>query len=171
MTEPNKPLLAVDSEPLIQVKNMSKQFNIKSGPVDVLRDVSFRVPRGSFTIIFGPSGSGKSTLMNVIAGMEPPTAGQVLVAGQDIYGLSADERSHFRAHTMGIVHQENYWIKSLNVLENVAMPLYLSGSPKGPSLIVARETLEKVGMGSYANYLPTLLSGGQQQRVSMARAL
>jgi putative ABC transport system ATP-binding protein len=171
MTQTKESPEAADSKVLISVKNLNKQFNIKSGTVNVLHDVNFQVARGSFTIIFGPSGSGKSTLMNVLSGLEPPTGGHVMIADQDVYKLNSDQRSHFRASTMGIVHQENYWVKSLNVLENVAMPLYLSGSPKSSALTVARESLEKVGMTSYSNYFPTLLSGGQQQRVSMARAI
>jgi ABC-type lipoprotein export system ATPase subunit len=171
MTQDKESPALTNSKILIDVKNLNKEFNIRSGTVSVLHDVNFQVPTGSFTIIFGPSGSGKSTLMNVLSGLEPPTHGHVMIANQDVYKLNADQRSHFRASTMGIVHQENYWIKSLNVLENVAMPLYLSGSPKSSALTVARESLEKVGMSNYSNYYPILLSGGQQQRVSMARAL
>src|ERR1700689_578550 len=99
--------LHMTDKTLISVKDLNKHFNIKSGTVEVLHDVNFEVPRGSFTIIFGPSGSGKSTLMNVLSGLEPPTSGQVIVADQDIYKLDANQRSHFRANTMGIVHQEN----------------------------------------------------------------
>jgi ABC-type lipoprotein export system ATPase subunit len=156
---------------LVIVKNLQKQFELRSGPVTVLQDVNFRVPQNSLAIIFGPSGSGKSTLLNILSGLETPTQGSVIVDGQDLYGLDIDQRAHFRARIMGIVNQENYWIKSLNVLENVAMPLYLTGSPKSSALIVARDSLAKVGMADYAHYLPAVLSGGQQQRVSMARAL
>jgi putative ABC transport system ATP-binding protein len=162
----------LDSAPvLIEVKDLLKIFKIDSGPVTVLRDINFKIKQGSFTIIFGPSGSGKSTLMNVLSGLEPPTEGCVKVSGQDIYQLNADLRSNFRGSVMGIVHQVNYWVKSLNVLENVAMPLYLSGSDKAAALRIAIESLKQVGMEEYANYRPNVLSGGQQQRVSMARAL
>ena len=109
--------------------------------------------------------------MNVLSGLEPPTTGSVMVAGQDLYQLNSDLRAHFRGSVMGIVHQENYWIKSLNVLENVALPLYLSGNDKSTALKAARISLEQVGMQEFSNYFPTVLSGGQQQRVSMARAL
>jgi putative ABC transport system ATP-binding protein len=165
------PVPNTGSKNLIKVEHLSKQFDLKSGPVEVLRDITFQIPEESFAIIFGPSGSGKSTLLNILCGLEIPTKGRVEIDAQDVYAMNADQRSHFRAQVMGIVHQENYWIKSLNVLENVAMPLYLIGSKKEPSLIVARESLEKVGMAEYANHLPIVLSGGQQQRVSMARAL
>lgn len=156
---------------LIQSRGINKQFQTKSGTIKVLNDINFSITENSFTIIFGPSGSGKSTLMNVLTGLEPPTSGTLEIAGEEVYKLNNDERAHFRAKHMGIVHQENYWIKSLSVLENVAMPLYLSGSTKEEALKEARVTLEQVGMAKYAEHRPTVLSGGQQQRVSMARAL
>lgn len=156
---------------MIEVKNLNKSFITKGGSVEVLRDINFDIPDNSLTIVFGPSGSGKSTLLNVLSGLEPPTSGQVVIAGQDVYKLNADQRSHFRAQNMGIVHQENYWISSLNVLENVAMPLYLAGSPKNSALMVAKDSLSKVGMIDFVDQNPNILSGGQQQRVSMARAL
>jgi putative ABC transport system ATP-binding protein len=156
---------------LINVKHLHKQFHLESGPVKILDNINFHVQEKGFAILFGPSGSGKSTLLNVLSGLEPPTEGNVQVAGQNLYDLNADQRAQFRAQIMGIVHQENYWIKSLSVLENVALPLYLTGKAKGPALAVARQSLDQVDMGKYADYLPTVLSGGQQQMVSMARAL
>jgi putative ABC transport system ATP-binding protein len=160
-----------NQETLINVSNLYKQFNLQSGPVEVLNDITFNVPKENFVIIFGASGSGKSTLLNVLSGLELPTKGRVEVDGQDIYSLSTDQRAHFRSQTIGIVHQENYWVNSLNVLENVAMPLYLTGSSKKQALMAAMDSLTRVGMQDYKNYMPSLLSGGQQQRVSMARAL
>jgi putative ABC transport system ATP-binding protein len=156
---------------LIEIKGLYKQFDLKSGPVEVLKDINFDVKVNGFAIIFGPSGSGKSTLLNVLSGLEAPTKGSVEIGGQNLYELNSDQRSHFRAQTMGIVHQVNYWVNSLSVLENVAMPLYLTGSDKVDALKRAKESLEQVGMSEYANYQPVVLSGGQQQRVSMARAL
>ena len=156
---------------LITVTGLDKQFTFKSGVIGVLHDVNFQVNHPSFTIIFGPSGSGKTTLLNVLSGLEPPTAGRVVVAGQDLYQLDPDQRAYFRACFIGIVHQENYWVKALSVLENVAMPLYLIGSEKAAALQAARTSLEQVGMADFAHHEPTLLSGGQQQRVQMARAL
>ncbi len=170
-TEPNQASSNGNGQDLINVTHLSKQFDLKSGSVEVLHDISFNVPEEGFAIIFGPSGSGKSTLLNILSGLELPTKGRVEVAGQNLYDLNADQRAHFRSQTIGIVHQENYWVNSLNVLENVAMPLYLTGSPKESALIVALDSLKKVGMEQYKHYLPTVLSGGQQQRVSMARAL
>lgn len=156
---------------LIKSQGITKEFQTKSGIVKVLNNTNFSIPENSFTIIFGPSGSGKTTLMNVLTGLEPPTSGTLEIAGEEIYKLDDDQRAHFRARHMGIVHQDNYWIKSLNVVWNIAMPLYLSGSSEEDALQAANESLEQVGMSEFANYRPTVLSGGQQQRVSMARAL
>lgn len=161
----------VSGDTIIEVKNVNVSFPTKSGEVDVLKDVNFEIKSGSFTILFGPSGSGKTTLLNVMNGLEQPTSGQVNVADQDIYSLTPDQRAYMRATTMGIVHQSNYWVKSLTVLENVALPLYLAGSPKDAALLVARESLDKVDMAWTANLVPTSLSGGEQQRISMARAV
>ena len=135
-----------DSKILISVTDLNKQFSLKSGQVEVLHDINFNIPEESFTIIFGPSGSGKSTILNVLSGLEQPTQGHVVIAGQDLYTLDADQRAYFRAQTIGIVHQDNYWMNSLNVLENVAMPLYLTGSPKRRLLVVALDSLRRVGM-------------------------
>ncbi|HUD81686.1 MAG TPA: ABC transporter ATP-binding protein [Patescibacteria group bacterium] len=156
---------------LISVNKLNKTFATKSGPVDVLFDNSFTVHENSFAIIFGPSGSGKTTLLNVLSALEPPTSGTVEIANQDIYRLNADQRAHFRAQTIGIVHQTDYWIKSLDVLENVALPLYLTGDNKAHALKQAQHSLEEVGMAEFSRTQPTVLSGGQQQKVSMARAL
>jgi putative ABC transport system ATP-binding protein len=156
---------------LISVSGLYKQFDLHSGPAKVLRNINFDIPNGGFAVIFGPSGSGKTTLLNVLSGLELPTKGRVAIASQDIYALNADQRAHFRAQNIGMVHQENYWVNSLNVLENVAMPLYLTGCAKKAANYIAKDSLKKVGMADYADYSPTLLSGGQQQRVSMARAL
>ncbi len=155
---------------LLSFQNVNKQFKTEEGPSRVLKDINFTVKRGSFTIVYGPSGSGKSTLLNVLVGLEPPTSGQVMVDGVDIYTLNSDERARFRANTIGMVYQANYWVASLSVLENIALPLYLTGRSRGEALSEAKLSLARVGLEQYANYKPTVLSGGQQQRVSMARA-
>ncbi|HUC78956.1 MAG TPA: ABC transporter ATP-binding protein [Candidatus Saccharimonadales bacterium] len=156
---------------LITVKSLNKQFDTKSSSVKVLYDINFDIPNNSFSIIFGPSGSGKTTLLNILSGLEPPTTGSVEIEGQNLYSLNSDQRALFRAKTMGIVHQVNYWVKSLSVLENVAMPLYLTGVDRNNALKTAMENLDIVGMADFAHSHPIVLSGGQQQRVSMARAL
>lgn len=160
-----------ESSALIKVEAVEKKFFLPTETVHALKNVNFVIPKNSFSIIYGPSGSGKSTLLNTIVGLEPPTTGKVIIDGQDLYALNADKRANFRARTLGMVYQTNYWVNSLNVLENVCMPLFLSGYSRRQAALIAMESLELVGMQDYAKKRPTLLSGGQQQRVSMARAI
>lgn len=156
---------------VINVSGVSQSFEVGDERLHVLRDVTFLLKEQTFNIIYGPSGSGKSTLLNVLAGLQKPSVGNVLFAGKALYELTPDQLAHFRANMIGIVYQQNFWVKSLNVIENVAMPLYFSGCPKGVARKAALEALEKVGMTDYANKYPTLMSGGEQQRVAMARAI
>lgn len=156
---------------LIVGSGINKKFFLETETVHVLKDINFSVPEGSFTIIYGPSGSGKSTMLNCLVGLEPPTTGNINIDGQDLYALNSDKRANFRARTLGMVYQTNYWVNSLPVIDNVSMPLYLSGYGKRQANLIAEESLERVGMADYKDKRPTVLSGGQQQRVSMARAL
>lgn len=162
---PNKP------EESIAVKDVWQHFNVNNQPVQVLKQVEFTIALNSFTLVYGPSGSGKSTLLNVLAGLQPPTSGKVIVQGQDIYSMRPDELAHFRANRVGFVHQTNYWIKSLNVIENLSLPLYFLGYSRSKSTKLAEIALERVNMGKFAKKSPLVLSGGEQQRVAMARAL
>lgn len=155
---------------IVKFQNVSKQYTAKDGTSTVIKNVSFEIPRNSVTIVYGPSGSGKSTILNMILGLLRPTTGKISVMGQNTYELNQNERSKFRAQYFGSVHQTNSWINSLTVLENVAMPLYLTGMDYDDANIKAKESLERVGMDMYANYSPLVLSVGQQQRVSVARA-
>ncbi len=156
---------------LISARNLSKHFNVGERNITGVNHADFTIDDGSFTIIYGPSGSGKTTLLNTLTGLDQPTEGSVLYEGGDIYGMTEAELAHFRARTMGIVHQTSYWVKSLTVLENVALPLYFLGYDKANAEREAMESLKRVGLDRYADTLPALLSGGEQQRISMARAL
>ncbi len=158
-------------DPIIKVQNVDKTFKLPSGDVPVLHDISLEIQPQSFTIIYGPSGSGKTTLLNTLSCLEEPTKGTVTVAGQQVYDLTGDGRAAFRSKKLGLVYQTNYWVKSLSVLENVAMPLYVAGWEISMANKKAIETLRQIHMDEFVGYRPTLLSGGQQQRVSMARAL
>lgn len=159
------------SNTLIQVKDIEQQFTVGGDTVVPLRGVSFDIIDNSFNIIYGPSGSGKSTLLNVLTGLQKPSKGTVLFEGRDVYGLSPDELAYFRANRIGFVYQTNYWIKSLNVLENVAMSLYFMGNSRAKAAKIAQQALDQVNMGAYAKKYPVLLSGGEQQRIAVARAL
>jgi putative ABC transport system ATP-binding protein len=162
---------APDSDALVTFDHVYKTFTNADEELHALTNVHCSLRRSALNIITGPSGSGKSTMLDTIVGLQPPTSGTVTVAGQNIYTLATDERSFYRARMLGMVYQANYWVRSLNVIENVAMPLYLSGYDRKQAEQLAELSLESVEMLKYAKYLPTLLSGGQQQRVSMARAL
>ncbi|MEO8691653.1 MAG: ABC transporter ATP-binding protein [Candidatus Saccharimonas sp.] len=158
-------------KPIVTVNNVEKHYRSKRGVVDILHKTSFLIPESSFAIIYGQSGSGKSTMLNILAGLDPPSGGSVNVLGQDLYSLTTDQRAHFRAEHVGIVHQVNYWVKSLSVVENVALPLLLNGHHRVAALKAAHESLDHIGMVDFARAEPSVLSGGEQQRVSVARAL
>ncbi len=158
-------------EPIISVKNVNKTFKLASGDVQILHDISLEIEPRSFTIIYGPSGSGKTTLLNTLSTLESPTSGVVTINGEHVYDLPSDQRAGFRSQNLGLMYQANYWVKSLSVVENVAMPLYVAGWEISMANKKALETLRLIHMEEFADYQPTLLSGGQQQRVSMARSL
>lgn len=147
------------------------EYMTQEGVSTILKDINFKIHQGSFTVFFGPSGSGKTTILNMMMGLLKPSSGKVLIAGQDMYALDQNERAKFRAKNFGIVYQTNNWISSLNVIENIAMPLYLTGMDRQSAMDEALDSLKRVGLDKYKNYQPQVLSIGQQQRISMARAV
>lgn len=161
----------IDDTNILQASDVSVNFKVNGEIVKSLKQASFTIKANSFNIIYGPSGSGKSTLLNVIAGLQPPTSGRVTVQGQDLYGMNNDELAHFRATRVGFIHQTNYWVKSLNVLDNIALPLFSLGFSRAKAYKIAMGTLGRVEMAQYASKYPSVLSGGEQQRLAMARAL
>lgn len=158
-------------KPIIEIKKVYKSFNVGKGKVDVLKDINVEIFAGEFVVIFGPSGCGKSTLLNTIVGLEVPTTGKVMVRGQDFYGMPQNERTIYRRKKFGIVYQQSNWIKSLNVIENVAFPLCLAGSSEKKAKERAKNLLNLFRLEEFEGNVPTELSGGQQQRVSVARSL
>jgi putative ABC transport system ATP-binding protein len=134
----------------------------------VLRDVSFSIPQGSFVAIVGPSGSGKTTLLGLLAGLDTPTRGQVLLDNADLTALSEDQRAKLRGEKVGFVFQSFQLIPTLTALENVQVPLELRGDSGAADR--ARELLHRVGLGDRLHHFPMQLSGGEQQRVAIARA-
>ena len=159
------------AESLFTARNLSVTFNQGDIPTTAVHDASVVVPKGSVTIIYGASGSGKSSLLNVLSGLQQPTKGMLRYNGENLYNLSANELAYYRAHELGIVYQNNYWVKSLSVLDNVALPLYFIGENRAHAQQKAMVALERVHMQDYAKKLPHFLSGGEQQRVAMARAI
>jgi ABC-type lipoprotein export system ATPase subunit len=159
------------SRVIIAATNITQQFQVGEETVTPIKDASFELLESSFNIIYGQSGSGKSTLLNVLTGLQRPTTGTVLFDEREVYKLTPDELAFFRATRLGIVYQTNYWVQSLNTIENVSLPLYFLGYSRARAAETAQFALEQVEMGSYAKKYPVLLSGGEQQRIAMARAL
>lgn len=159
------------SSQLFSTQKMSVVFLQGITETVAVNNVSVSVPKNAITIIYGASGSGKSSLLNVMSGLQKPTKGKLFYNSTDLYDLSPNELAYFRAHELGIVYQNNYWVKSLSVLDNVALPLYFIGETPAHAKSRARQALEKVHMLEYADKRPYFLSGGEQQRVAMARAL
>lgn len=160
-----------DEKPIIDISGVNQSFTVGDETLNILKNINFKLREKTFNIIYGPSGSGKSTLLNILTGLQKPTTGKVLFNGKALYDLTPDELAYFRANEIGIVYQQNFWVKSLNIIENVALPLYFSGYSHADAEKKAAAALDKVGMGSYAKKRPSVLSGGEQQRVAMARAI
>ncbi len=159
--------------PIIQLKNVYKSFQVGEQIIPVLKNISLDINLTDFLIIFGPSGSGKSVLLHTIMGLERSTEGQVLFFGTDFTNnlVSEDQIAGYRMEHVGMVYQQSNWIKSLNVIENVAFPLLLAGHTREFGLHEAKALLKDVGMFDWATYSPMELSSGQQQMIALARAL
>ena len=151
---------------LVRLTDVTKVY--QGGITGALNDVSVAVEKGGFTAIMGPSGSGKSTMLNLVAGVDRPTSGTVVVGGTDLGKLGETGLARFRRDHIGFVFQFFYLLPNLTALENVLIPAQLKGNP-APGR--ARELLEQLGIADIANRYPARLSGGQQQRVAIARAL
>jgi len=158
--------------PVIKVQNVNKSFRVGSQDVQILKNISFEIEQGDFSIIFGPSGCGKSTLLYALLGLEGPTTGLITLLDTNLYALaSEDDRSEFRKNHIGMVYQQPNWIKSLTVLENIAFPLLLKGEETLQAHTKAQELLKTIQMETWGDYLPSELSSGQQQRIALIRAL
>jgi putative ABC transport system ATP-binding protein len=156
---------------LIELKRVWKVFRNGGREVAALRDIQLRVARGETAAIVGPSGSGKSTLLNLIGGLDRPSAGEIVVEGQALAGLSDDELTRLRRDKIGFIFQFFNLLPTLSSLENTALPLHLRGWPKKKAHQRARELLALVGLEARLDHLPDELSGGERQRVAIARAL
>src|ERR1700712_5642127 len=167
LIEPSSPVgTAPDS---ISISNINLSLGTGAARVHILKDISLRVGRGEAIGLIGPSGSGKSTLLMVMAGLERPDSGQVVVNGTSFNDLDEDGLARFRGRHVGIVFQSFHLIPTMTALENVAVPLELAG--RADAMARAARELESVGLGARLHHYPTQLSGGEQQRVALARAL
>jgi len=157
--------------PMVEAQHLSKQVISPEGDLLILNDVSLRIATGEAVAIVGASGSGKSTLLGLLAGLDVPTRGRVLLDGIDLTALDEDGRAGVRAGRVGFVFQSFQLLSSLTALENVMLPLVYAGVPRAQRMQMAQQALAQVGLADRASHRPTELSGGQQQRVAIARAL
>ena len=153
---------------IISVEHVFKSVTDSTGTLTILRDINFALAPKETAAIVGASGSGKSTLLSIIAGLDTPTQGTVRLAGVDLFGLSEDDRAALRAQKVGFVFQSFQLLGNLTALENVMLPLELSGIKNARAQ--ATEMLKRVGLGERLSHYPKVLSGGEQQRVALARA-
>lgn len=159
-------------QPIVQVKDVVKSFQVGGAAVTILKGISFNVANGEFVSIVGPSGNGKSTLLNMVTGIDRPTQGQVIVDGNTVNKMSEDALAHWRGENLGIIFQFFQMLPGLSLLNNVILPMDLAHKYKPKERRDrAMSLLEIVGLADQANKLPALVSGGQQQRAAIARAL
>ncbi len=159
------------SEPLIRVQELFKSYRRDSLEIPVLRNINLEIAEGEFIAFMGPSGSGKTTLLNLIAGIDKPTSGRIVVADTELSDLDETELAIWRSHNIGFIFQFYNLIPVLTALENVELPLILSPLSKKERRAHAETALEVVGLADRMHHYPRQLSGGQEQRVAIARAV
>jgi putative ABC transport system ATP-binding protein len=157
-----------DSNPIVETRGLTRRFRSGDKTITVVDDVNLSIGRGAFIAIMGPSGSGKSTLLAMLAGLDRPSAGEVIIDGEAIESMSEDRLALLRRRKIGFVFQSFHLLGNFTAQENVMLPLELLGAPSPRER--ARELLERVGLGGRGHHYPSQLSGGEQQRVALARA-
>ena len=163
--------MAQKREPVIQVKNLYKIYRVGENKVRALNGVDLAIYRGEFCSIVGTSGSGKSTMLNMLAGLEKPTKGEIVIAGQHLEKMNENQLVKFRREHVGFIFQSFNLLGTMNAIENVALPLTFRGVDKKIREAKAVEMLKLVGLPKHMKHRPNEMSGGQQQRVGVARAL
>jgi putative ABC transport system ATP-binding protein len=155
---------------MLKVERLTKTYATAGGPLTVLREVNFELLRGASMAIVGPSGSGKTTLLGLCAGLDRPSGGDVVLAGESIGAMNEDQRALVRNRHVGFVFQNFQLVPTLTAQENVMVPVELRGEGGAAAEARALELLTRVGLGARADHYPVQLSGGEQQRVALARA-
>ena len=158
-------------EPVIQVKNLYKIFKVGNTKVRALNGVDMTIYKGEFCAIVGTSGSGKSTMLNMLAGLEKPTKGEVIISGKHLERMDENQLVRFRRERVGFISQSFNLLGTMNAIENVALPLTFRGMDKKTRETKAVKMLKLVGLPKHMKHRPNEMSGGQQQRVGVARAL
>jgi putative ABC transport system ATP-binding protein len=160
-----------DVEQLIEVRSISKEYQCGDSVVSAIQEMDFQIADGEFVTVMGQSGSGKSTLLSILGGLNHPSKGQIVVDGLDLYSLTNEQRADFRSEYIGIIFQSFQLIPYLTVLENVKLPMVITGIKVRKQNEMALAVLEKVGLTKKKDRLPDQLSGGEQERVAIARAI
>jgi putative ABC transport system ATP-binding protein len=154
---------------MIELRGVSKTVRSGDHPLTILHPLDYTIPSGQFIAIVGPSGSGKSTLLGLLAGLDAPSTGQIVIDGIDITGLSEDALARLRGDKIGFVFQFFHLVPSLTALENVLVPMEIAG--RKDAMTRAKQLVDEVGLAERAHHYPSQLSGGEQQRIASARAL
>jgi len=155
----------------LECQGLWKLYEMGEEKIQAVRGINLSIEQGDMIAIMGPSGCGKTTLLNVLSGIDEPSAGQVMIASNPLFGISDDERTNIRAKEMGFIFQKFHLLDVMTAVENVEVPLLLMGNSPANARDVAMRALEKVGLVDRSKHRPSELSGGQQQRVSIARAI
>jgi len=156
---------------LIEIQNIGKDYQDGEINVQAIKQMDFHIDDGEFVAIMGQSGSGKSTLLSILGGLNHPSRGKVLLDSLDIYKLSSEQRADLRSEYIGVIFQSFQLIPYLTVLENVKLPMAITGKKSKKQDKMARDVLARVGLANKADRLPDQLSGGEQERVAIARAI
>lgn len=155
----------------VRTENVCRHYQMGDNAIRAVDGISLEIESGEFVALLGQSGSGKSTLLNLLAGLDRPSSGAVLVHGRDLAGMSSEELARYRRNDVGMVFQSFHLIPSMKVTENVELPMRFAEVERGERTTRVRESLERVGLAKRMDHRPSELSGGEQQRVSIARAL
>jgi len=156
---------------IIECRSVSFSYNEGNNKTSILKNLNFEVKSGETTAIIGQSGCGKSTLLNLMAGLDTPTEGEVLINNTNISEISEKDRTELRAKNLGFVYQFHHLLNDFSSLYNVALPLLIMGVDKSDALLQSKKILTKVGLENRLNHKPSELSGGERQRVAIARAM